>query len=653
MRENRLIKNTVAKQFVITILLVFVLQSFMLAIILRSFYKSTIEDTRALGVSNLRSQATMVENYLNKGGDALWFAAETMDHMLGRGAGNEECLEYLQYVTERMQQEFDSNFTGIYGLIEGGYLDGSGWEPPEGFDPKTRSWYIEALEGRGQVVLSSPYMDAQTGKMIVSYSRMLSDGASVLSMDIVLDEVQSIAESMTMKGQGYGFITDSDGLVIAHTDPGEVGRDYAADPEWGELFSGEETDGKYGFEMRTGRGNSTVFTERIAMNWRVVIVAQNAQLYHRLWLQLVTGVLLSLMIFAVIVVFCVGSAYKIDRAELNEDQSRERLQNMNMNIMRSLASAIDAKDRYTSGHSQRVAEYAVEIARRMGKSEEELQIIYYTGILHDVGKIRVPEDVINKPGRLTEEEFDQIRIHPVSGYHILRGIHEDAQVGYGAKYHHERYDGTGYPNGLMGEEIPEIARIIAVADAYDAMASDRSYRRALPQQIVRDEILKGKGTQFDPAIADVMLEIIDEDREYRLRQTEDRIYNVLVVDDDEMSIVIVEHILRSMEELRVIGVSTKQEAFNVLNRTGIDLILIDLRMPDTDGFELYQQIRRDYGMPVILMTGDRSMEIIQRIRELGIDDYLTKPFNWAITAETVRSLVHRVSWPKTEQTEVI
>ncbi len=153
-------------------------------------------------------------------------------------------------------------------------------------------------------------------------------------------------------------------------------------------------------------------------------------------------------------------------------------------FVQSLANAIDAKDRYTSGHSQRVANYAVMIAERMGKDDDYLQVVYYAGLLHDVGKIRIPEGVINKPGKLTDDEFDSIRIHSVSGFHILRDIHNDERIAYGAKYHHERYDGTGYPNGLEGDNIPEIARIIAVADAYDAMASERSYRKVLPLSLI-------------------------------------------------------------------------------------------------------------------------------------------------------------------------
>ena len=275
----------------------------------------------------------------------------------------------------------------------------------------------------------------------------------------------------------------------------------------------------------------------------------------------------------------------------------------------------------------------------MGKSEEDQKIIYYAGLLHDVGKIRVPEALINKPGKLTEDEFDQIRIHPVSGYHILKDIHEDERIGYGAKYHHERYDGTGYPNGLVGENIPEIARIIGVADAYDAMASNRSYRNALPQDIVREEIEKGKGRQFDPEIADIMLGMIDEDKEYRMCQTERNQSDILVIDDELMNIKMVERILKDIESINVVRAMNREETISALENNDISLILLDLKMPDIDGFELFRLIREDYNIPVVLMTADRSMETIHMISELGIDDYLTKPLNAFITREMVYGII--------------
>ena len=193
-------------------------------------------------------------------------------------------------------------------------------------------------------------------------------------------------------------------------------------------------------------------------------------------------------------------------------------ESLSMQIVQTLAEAIDAKDTYTNGHSDRVATYSREIAKRYGYDEKAQDDIYMMGLLHDVGKIGVPDEIINKPGRLTDEEFALIKAHPDIGDRILKKVSQMPKLAIGARWHHERYDGKGYPDGLKGEEILEEARIIAVADAYDAMTSSRSYRSALPQEVVREEIKKGKGTQFDPVFADIMLQMIDEDKEYLMHE---------------------------------------------------------------------------------------------------------------------------------------
>ena len=194
------------------------------------------------------------------------------------------------------------------------------------------------------------------------------------------------------------------------------------------------------------------------------------------------------------------------------------MERLSSQIMETLAGTIDAKDKYTKGHSSRVAEYALKIAEKLGKSEKEQQDIYYLGLLHDIGKIGIPDGIINKTSRLTDEEYEVIKTHPAIGAEILENISELPELAYGARWHHERYDGRGYPDHLKGEEIPEMARIIGVADAYDAMTSNRSYRSVLPQNVVREEIEKGKGSQFDPLFADKMLEMIDEDVDYQMRE---------------------------------------------------------------------------------------------------------------------------------------
>ena len=214
----------------------------------------------------------------------------------------------------------------------------------------------------------------------------------------------------------------------------------------------------------------------------------------------------------------------VELVRLQKDLSSEVMkkskenESLSFHVVQTLAEAIDAKDTYTNGHSTRVAQYSREIARRYGYSKKDQDEIYMMGLLHDVGKIGVPDEVINKTARLTDEEFALIKQHPVIGFKILDKIKEMPRLQIGAHWHHERYDGKGYPDGLSGEQIPEEARIIAVADAYDAMTSYRSYRDVLPQEVVAEEIRKGKGKQFDPAFADIMLEIISEDVVYGLRE---------------------------------------------------------------------------------------------------------------------------------------
>ena len=192
--------------------------------------------------------------------------------------------------------------------------------------------------------------------------------------------------------------------------------------------------------------------------------------------------------------------------------------NLSKQMVNALAKTIDAKDKYTNGHSTRVAEYSMLIAKRMGYEGEKLEQLEFSALLHDIGKIGVPREIINKPARLTDEEYEIIKTHPGTGANILKEVTELPDIMIGARWHHERYDGKGYPDQLAGTDIPELARIIGVADAYDAMTSKRSYRDVLAQEIVKEEIEKGRGKQFDPQIADVMLLLMAEDTNYKMHE---------------------------------------------------------------------------------------------------------------------------------------
>ena len=297
-----------------------------------------------------------------------------------------------------------------------------------------------------------------------------------------------------------------------------------------------------------------------------------------------------------------------------------------LQFVNALSKSVEAKDRYTNGHSERVAGYSVEIAKRMGWEEEEQRNIYIAGLLHDVGKIRIPNMIINKGGKLTAEEDDYIKLHPNAGYHILKDIHSIPHLAEGARFHHEKYDGTGYPNGLTGKDIPEVARIIAVADAYDAMASNRSYRKTLPQQVIRREIEKNKGTQFDPEIADVMLQIIDDDVNYELREADKTIKNILIIDNEEYVRRQLVDYFEGEEDYVVFEADSGFSGIEIMLSNHIDLVLMDVLMPVMDGFTTLDRIRLVTDkIPVVFLSEEKDMDTINKADTYGTSEYLTKP----------------------------
>jgi energy-coupling factor transport system substrate-specific component len=195
----------------------------------------------------------------------------------------------------------------------------------------------------------------------------------------------------------------------------------------------------------------------------------------------------------------------LQRKEL--ELARNQIEMGNQTIL-AIAKTVDAKDERTSLHSQRVAEYSVLIAQELGKSEEECELLRKTALLHDIGKIGIPDSVLNKPAKLTDEEYEIMKSHVVRGAEILKDFTLVDHVWEGALYHHERYDGKGYAAGLKGEEIPLNARIIGLADAFDAMTANRVYRKKLDFDYVLEELDKGRGTQFDAHLVDILLELI-------------------------------------------------------------------------------------------------------------------------------------------------
>lgn len=221
--------------------------------------------------------------------------------------------------------------------------------------------------------------------------------------------------------------------------------------------------------------------------------------YRILWL--IVGCLL-LLIVVLLILWHLNQNRILQRQKEYHDTADQ--------IIRIVAKTIDARDKYTSGHSHRVASYAVEIGRRYGLNKEQLEQLRYAALLHDIGKIGIPDHILNKHFELTDEEYAVIKQHPTIGGDILKEFTLAPEAAVGALYHHERYDGKGYNAGLKGEEIPLYARIIAVADAYDAMDSTRVYQESMDPEVIYQELDKGRGTQFDPQFAEIMMAMMKD-----------------------------------------------------------------------------------------------------------------------------------------------
>ena len=214
-----------------------------------------------------------------------------------------------------------------------------------------------------------------------------------------------------------------------------------------------------------------------------------------------------------LMIMCIITAYAAYRMlnirYLSEEQRleehKEQYLKMTNESLETVAATIDAKNLYLKGHSKRVAEYSREVAGRMGMSEDDCQAVYFAGLLHDIGKIGIPNRILDKQQKLTDEEYDAIKRHCSLGSEILKSMSAVPELAQVARWHHERYDGSGYPDGLKGEEIPIFARIISVCDAYDAMSSERSYRKPLLREEIIGQFVKYRGMQFDPKVVDAML----------------------------------------------------------------------------------------------------------------------------------------------------
>ena len=630
-------KTNEKRLFFTTIVVILALLAGFTAYNFISFYNNAVNNIQSIGENALAYETEQLTGYLNKGMDVLKVTSISVEYMIDEGKSAKDIERFLIEQSQRYMDDIDENFSGIYGWVLGEYIDGIGWVPDADYVAKERDWYIAAQKGRGEPVIVSPYVDAQTHTVMISVSRMLSDGDSVISLDIALNEIQALISQIGLDDMGYGFIVVRDGMVVAHRDVAEIGKNYYEDSEMAGLLNAISDENTV-FDYSIGGSECKIFTNTVMNDLRVVLVIESAKLFSEIQGILIRNMVLCLVIFGVIVIFSTFMMRRLRETTKNEQKYREQLKQQNSDFVKTIVRIIDAKDRYTNGHSQRVANYSREIARRLGKTAEEQSQIYYAGLLHDVGKIRVPKEVINKPGRLNEDEFRQIKIHTVTGYYILKEIYKEGPILHAAKFHHERFDGKGYPMGLSGEGIPEVARIVGVADAYDAMASDRSYRKALPQAAVRREIEMGRSGQFDPVIADVMLDMIDDDRNYTMRQAVSKVKTILAADEQIFTLRMINDILSDNSDYNIIGTQRQDELMTLIGEINADLLVIDEKLVD-DIKVFVKQIREKFDVPVVLLVSDRDALSFEELSDAGVTDFVTKPISSYVFQEIVHGIL--------------
>lgn len=515
-------KKRVRWNFISTIIVTFVLMASAAVYNNVVLYKASVVSMYEAGDDATETTSVELENYLTVAVSTLRVTADSVDLMIANGQTQDEILNYLVAQTNKQFEQFDENFTGLYALVNGEYMDGTFWVPEAGYEPTERDWYKGAVEAKGEVVIVSPYVDAQTGSIVVSIAKRLTDPTpdddtqpkNIVCLDVIVNYIDEVTKEVDIAGKGYGMVINSDGFIVAHHDDEFNGQNII--DIYGEDVLNSITSAKKGrLSIKMNDQDCTLFICPVMDQWYALTIIENFELFEETYLQLAVSIIVFLVSFGLIAFFYY-LGYK------NEQIYGQKVEEMNIQVVTALAAAIDAKDNYTNGHSSRVAEYARMIAAHCGYSKTDQDEIYMAGLLHDVGKIGVPDEVINKQAKLTDEEFALIKKHPVIGESILGSIKERPMLAVGARWHHERYDGTGYPDGLTGENIPEAARIIAVADAYDAMTSKRSYRDMLPREKVIDEIKNGSGTQFDPRFAAAMLDLIAEDTDYLMRENPEK-----------------------------------------------------------------------------------------------------------------------------------
>lgn len=421
-----------------------------------------------------KSAGSIFDLYLN--GDELWLMQSNGIHILNR---------------EKLLSGEETEVRNI-GVSDGltGTLNANNWNTEE-----AGVYYLCTSNGLSILKLDELEREQKPLRAVISQvdvdnhiyekpSQVELDG-EVTRLTLQFAVLSYAGKEVTVQYQLVGF--DEEPHTITNTQPMSVSYTNLSGGDYEFVLQVLDTDG-----------------EAVGTSYTVEL-HKEYMLWEYTWFWVVIGIAAVILIVLLVWLGILVNTVRLKRRQAAYQSIIEQ-------ALKTFANTIDAKDKYTNGHSVRVAAYSLEIAKKLRLSKDEQEQIYYIALLHDIGKIGISDKILNKPGKLTPEEREIIMSHPRIGGEILKDFSSLPGISDGARYHHERYDGTGYNEGLKGEEIPFFARIICVADSYDAMSSARCYRKGMDKEQIIHELKSNSGTQFDAKIVSIMLELIEEEK---------------------------------------------------------------------------------------------------------------------------------------------
>ncbi len=507
---------------------------FFISYIFLSFYRTAKADALSIGEKSVYEVGEKLNNFFLKGFDVLEVTSEAVEFMMKTGKSNGEIDAYLSSTTKNCRKDAHGAFLNVYGWINGEFIDGGKIMPTSGYVPKSREWYISAVRANGLPSIIFPYVNPLTGKLVITISKMLSDYSSVISTDVSIYDFQSFISDLSMEGEGYGFIIDKNSLVVAHTDESLLGKNVLKSEKFSMdmrnlvgrvILSGQQSldlDDRRYYEVSMDGQKCMAFSMNVLHDWYVVMVIDSSSLFKRIKFNIVFNMIGLLFTICLIVYYCTQSFLVNLKLESKVEAQVAQMSKMQNTIIEELATLIESRDANTGEHVKNTRVYSLLIAKNMyvkkineGEVDKTfIRYLRYAAPLHDVGKITVPDSILCKPGRLSDFEYEVMKNHTRIGGAIIRNIFKDSidkdavQMAVDvAQYHHERWDGKGYPIGMRGEEIPLSARILAVADCFDALVSQRCYKKSVPAAVAFEMIKAESGTHFDPAVVEVFMNV--------------------------------------------------------------------------------------------------------------------------------------------------